>query len=223
MSKINGLLKQEMPREKLIKHGPMTLNEIELLAIILRVGTKEKNVIELSREIISKFTTSIITRKTYDELLEIKGINKAKACQIVAVFELSRRLQTKGIEKKIQIQNSNDVYEITKEDFANLLNEKVIAIFVDTKNKIIKKEFISQGGLNFSIIEPREIIKKVLSLDASGFFLVHNHPSNDLTPSIEDLKITRKIKKICDKLQIRFLDHIIVGDGYYSIFANNFD
>lgn len=223
MSKIKGLLNEEMPREKLINFGPESLTQIELLAILLRVGTKNKNVIELSREILNKFNINQVSRKTYSELLEFKGIKQAKATQIVALFEFSRRLQ---IEKnksniKVKIKSSKDIYDNVCFDFSNLTIEKVMLILVDSKNQIIKKEFIHEGSINYSIIEPRNIIKKTLSYDAYGFFLVHNHPSGDITPSQEDKNITKKIKEICDKLNISFLDHIIVGNNYYSFFDNS--
>lgn len=221
MACIKGFLKEEMPREKLIDLGPFALTEVELLAIILRVGTKDKNVIELSRDIISEFDVGLVSRKTYEELLQFKGISKAKACQIVSVFELSRRFANKGISKKVRLGNSKEVYDFVKADFDCLRVEKVMAVFVDTKNQVIKKEFVFEGSLNYSIIEPRDLIKRVLSLDSSGFFLVHNHPSGDVTPSEEDVKVTRKIKEICLNLGIRFLDHLILGDDFYSFFDND--
>lgn len=221
MSEIQGLLKDEMPREKMINLGPSSLTDVELLAIILRVGTKEKNVIELSRDVISRFDVGIVSRKTYEELLEFKGISKAKACQIMSVFELSRRFANKGISKKVKLCNSREVFEFVKSDFDSLGIEKVMAVFVDMKNQVIKKEFIFEGSLNYSIIEPRDLIKRVLSIDAGGFFLLHNHPSGDITPSEDDIRVTKRLKDICSSLDIRFLDHIIVGDEFYSFFDND--
>ena len=218
-----NLLEEELPREKLIANGPETLTKVELLAILLRTGTKGKNVLELSREIIEKLGETQITRKTYEELLKFHGINKAKACQIVSVFELSRRLASNqtNSQTKTQIKNSDDIYNLIKHDFDALTHEKVMAIFVDSKNQIIKKEFIFEGGINYSIIEPRKVITKALYLNASGFFLAHNHPSGDTMPSEEDINITKKLKNISVQLNIRFLDHIIIGDEYYSLFENN--
>lgn len=219
---IDKLMENEMPREKLIRYGAENLTDVELLAIILRVGVKGKNVIELSREVLSKFSLPLASRKTYDELLEFNGINKAKACQIVAVFELSRRFSTKENNNlKIKINSSKDVYEYVKYDFDSLQFEKVMCVFVDSKNQIIKKEFVSEGSLNFSIIEPRKIIKLALIYNAYGFFLIHNHPSGDTTPSLEDINLTKKIKEITKKLDLYFLDHIIVGNNYYSFYDSN--
>jgi len=221
MSKIFGLLKEEMPREKLITYGSDSLTNIELLAIILRVGNKEKNVIELSREILNTFDINLISRKSYNELLKFKGISKAKACQIIALFELSRRLSIKNYDKKIFLNSSKNVYENVNIYFKNLQYEKIMIVLVNSKNKLIKKEFIHEGSLNYSIIEPRKIIEKCLSYNASGFFLIHNHPSGDSTPSREDIEITKKIKEISNQLNIRFLDHLIIGDEYFSLFDNN--
>lgn len=221
MSEIAGLLREEMPREKLISLGPANLTDVELLAIVLRVGTKDKNVIELSREIISKFDVGMVSRKSYEELLEFRGINKAKACQIVSVFELARRFSLKGIDGKVKIGSSRDVYEFVKSDFLNLGKERVMVVFVDSKNQVIKKEVVFEGSINYSIIEPREIVKRVLSYDASGFFLVHNHPSGDTTPSEDDVRITARIKEVCKSLNIRFLDHLIVGEDFFSFYDDD--
>ena len=218
---IDKLMENEMPREKLIMFGCENLTDVELLAIILRVGSRGKNVIELSREILSKFNVELVSRKSYEELLEFDGINKAKACQIIAVFELSRRLNFKKVEEKIKLNNSKLIYDLVKSDFNSLQFEKVMCVFVDAKNNLIKKEFISQGSLNYSIIEPRKIIKLVLTYNAYGFFLIHNHPTGDTTPSSEDINLTRKIKEITKKLDIQFLDHIIIGNSYYSFYDND--
>lgn len=218
---IVGLLKYEMPREKMIAHGPFTLSNVELLAIILRVGTKNKNVIELSREILNTFDVGLISRKSYSDLLKFNGINKAKATTIIAVFELARRMGNFGIEKNIKFGSSSEIYEFVKSDFNSLGLENVMCVFVDSKNKLIKKEIVFEGSIDYSIIDARIIVKKVLSLDASGFFLIHNHPSGDMTPSLSDIEITKNIKCVCDGLNIRFLDHIIIGDGFYSMFDND--
>ena len=221
MPRIKELLEEEKPREKLIKVGPEVLLDFELLAIILRSGTKEKNVIELSKEIIKDSSLNIISRKSYEELLKFKGIGSTKATQIVALFELVRRISSSNIEKKISLCSSKEIYEYVKFDFSNLTHERVMAVFVNTKNIAIKKEFIHRGTINYSIIEPREIIKRALSLDASGIFLIHNHPSGDSTPSQEDIEATLKLKQICENMNLRFLDHIIIGEEYYSFFDND--
>lgn len=214
-------MEEELPREKLIRFGPESLTQVELLAILLRTGTIDKNVLDLSREILSVFSVKEVSRKTYEELLGFKGIKQAKACQIVALFEFARRLNSFREEKKIYLTSSEETYFYIKQDLYGLNFEKVVCIFVDTKNQIIKKEVIHEGSLNFSIVEPRKIIKKVLDYHASGFFLIHNHPSGDTTPSKQDIDVTKELYEICLKLDIRFLDHLIIGDYYYSFFDNS--
>jgi DNA repair protein RadC len=168
MRNIN-LLKEELPQEKMMNLGPQNLTNVELLAIILRTGTKEKNVLTLSREILSKFYLDSISRKSYNEFLKFKGISRVKACQIVSIFELARRLSYTKNKNKFQINEIKDVINLTKTDFSNLKKEIVLAIFIDTKNNLIRKEIISIGAINYSIIEPRDLLKKVFDYDASGF------------------------------------------------------
>lgn len=217
MGQIDGLLVNEMPREKLVKHGPNTLTDVELLAILLRTGSKRKNVLELSREILTKFDTETMSRQSYEELLEFDGINIAKATLIVALFELSRRLK-ENPQKKLSFNNSCKIYDFVKDHFLHLKQEKVMILHLNSKNKLIKHEFISEGGLNQSLIDPKILFKKALIQNASGIILVHNHPSGDSTPSQEDITITQKIKNACQNLDIRFLDHLIIGDKYTSLF-----
>lgn len=224
MSNFNQLIEDERPREKLIKLGPENLTQVELLAIILRVGTAKKDVIELSRDILKKFDIKLIPRKNFDELIKIDGIGIAKATQIVALFELARRFSNlkNKISKKMKITSSKDIFDIVHSDFLQLKTENVMAIFTDSKNQIIKKEIISYGSINYSIIEPRKVIKKALELNCYGFILIHNHPSGNTNPSNEDINITKKIKNLSDKLGINLLDHLIVSDEkYFSLFDNN--
>lgn len=217
--KLSGLQTNELPREKLIKYGVSNLTEVELLAILLRTGTKERNVLELSREILEVFDINFVSRRTFQELLKFKGVNSAKACTILATFELARRLSVKK-KKKVQINSSKDVFDFVNFEFSNLGFEKVLVAFVDSKNFVIKTEVLFEGSVSYSVIDARVVLKKALVYDASGFFLVHNHPSGDSTPSSEDIEITNKIKELSNSLEIRFLDHIIIGDEYYSLFDN---
>lgn len=221
MGRLKILLEEEMPREKLIRFGAEYLTQVELLAILLRTGTKDKNVLDLSRDLLNKFSINQVSRKTYFELLNFKGIKQAKACQIIAAFEFARRASTFGDNAKMSLTSSDDVYLYAKADVENLNYERVICIFVDTKNQVIKKEIIHEGSLNYSIIEPRKIVKKILDYHASGFFLIHNHPSGDCTPSKQDIEVTKELFEVCLKLDIRFLDHVIIGVKHYSFFDNS--
>lgn len=135
------------------------------------------------------------------------------------MFEISRRINQSEIKlDKIRIQNADDVYNIIKFDFMNLEIEKIMIVLVNSKNQVIKKEFIFEGSINFSYIDVRKVLKKVFDYNASGFFLIHNHPSGDSTPSNDDIEITTKIRDIALSLNVRFLDHIIVGNSIFSFF-----
>lgn len=214
-------MEDEMPREKLIANGSENLSDAELLALILKSGIKEKNVLDLSREILEDFSLNRTSRKTYTDFLKFKGISKAKACQIVAVFELARRFSNPITTKKITISSSKDICEIVKINYLNLSYEKVMLLMFDVKNNLLKKEILFEGSINFSMIEPRKIIKRVLEMDAYSFAISHNHPSGDSSPSEEDIAVTNKILRISKEIGIKFLDHIIVGDDYYSFFDND--
>jgi DNA repair protein RadC len=217
--KLCEYMQDELPREKLFLKGPQSLVNFELLALLLRTGTKDKNVLELSREVMKKFSTREISQKTFQELLSIKGISHAKASIIIAAFELSRRLSQQ--QEKIKLDSSQGVFAYLKEEMVPLLEERVICLFVNAKMTLIKKEVISQGSLTFSFIEPRKVMQKALEYNAYAFFLIHNHPSGDPTPSQEDIRITKRIKEISNLMHVFFLDHIIIGETYYSFYDND--
>ncbi len=208
--------KEERPIEKMIRHGAFYLTETELLSIIIRTGSKNRNVLELSREILLKYELGIISRKTYRELLSFKGISKVKASQIISVFELARRLSNRIEEEKIKILNSYSLFDYVQSDFYDSPTEKIMIVMVDTKNQVIRKEFISYGEIDYSVLDIRNLLKNIFTYDASGFFLIHNHPSGDLRPSRDDIEMTKKIKSACDMLNVRFLDHIIVSNTSYK-------
>lgn len=221
---IKKLLEDELPREKLIKNGSEHLSDVELMAILLRTGTKNKNVIDLSREILKNFNPNILSRKSVEELMQIEGIKTAKACQIVAVYELSRRLSSRlrfEDNKSTEIKSSKDIYELVCEDFSDLPTERVMAVYVNTKNKVIKKEFLFEGGFDYSVIDIKTLIKKTLNNNSTGVFILHNHPSGDPTPSENDIEVTKKIVEVFKNLELRFLDHIVIGNRYFSFFDND--
>ena len=220
MGQVKGLLQNEMPREKLIAFGPSNLTEVELLAIILRTGSKNRGVIELSRDIMQAYNEETVTRLDYENWLDFDGISRAKAYSIIAIFELSRRLSLKSEpESKIKLNKPEDIYNQVRIDFHNMTHESVIALFTDSKNQLIRKEHISKGGLNYSIVDPRILLKCALKHNASGIFLTHNHPSCDTTPSSEDINITKKIQKACKTLDVRFLNHLIISNNSYYSFC----
>ena len=213
---MNGLLPEEKPREKLEKYGPRALSEPELLAIILRVGSKGNDVLSLSRQILSSFNLRNLSEATLNQLMKFSGVKKAKACQVLACFELARRLSILRVEKK-QIFNSRDVFEYLSPRIAGEKKECFFGLYLDSKNRIIREEKISIGTANASLVHPREVFAPALAEGAISMVIAHNHPSGDPSPSAEDRKVTEVIEKGGQTLGIEVLDHVIIGKrSYYS-------
>lgn len=208
----------EMPREKLVDRGTNALTNEELLAILLRTGTKGKPVLDLSKEILEKFTPK--TLNNIQQLTKIKGVSTSKASIIIAAFEIAKRFHQQNLKQEI-FDSPKKVYEYLSPELKHLQEERVIALFMDSKLQLIKKETISKGSISYSIIEPRKIFEKAIETKCHGFFLIHNHPSGDPTPSGEDIKATNEIKELSKYMKIQLLDHIIIGNDYYSFFDNN--
>jgi len=220
---IKDLDQDDRPREKLIKYGADLLTDEELLAIIIATGNKEKNVIELSKEILDTFSYEDLADIEVAELTHINGIKNAKACSIVASLRLGKRIAQKVMEREIiKIEKSEDIYNYLKNELANKKNEYFYAILLNTKNVIISKEVISKGTLDASLVHPREAFKAAIKKSAKSIIFVHNHPSGDVNPSKHDFLTTRNLVDVGNILDIKVLDHIIIGDNdYYSFKKEN--
>lgn len=211
----------EKPRERLMSKGTEALSNSELLAIILQTGTKEKNVLELSNYIINTVGFENLKYVSLTELRKIKGIGNAKACKILALVELSKRISSYNNHFIKYIRSANDVFEILKEEVIGKKQEIVFLLTLDQKKQMISKTKVFVGTLNESIIHPREIFKIIVKDSASSFILAHNHPSGNLVPSESDKNITCQIKDISELFSITFLDHVIVSEkGYFSFKEN---
>jgi DNA repair protein RadC len=208
----------DRPRERLIKHGPQALSTPELIAIILRNGWYKWNVLDLAKMLLKKYNLKRLSKASYWEILKIPGIGKAKACQIVACFELARRLASFREKEKITINSPKDVFRLVGPELQALTQEVVKVLSLDSRNRLISCDLIFKGSLDTNIIHPREIFKKALENFASSIILVHNHPSGDPEPSNLDIKITRRIVKAGEILGIKVQDHVIIGDGCYTSF-----
>lgn len=213
-SKVCDLPKIERPREKLIKYGPEKLSEAELLAILLRTGKKGQNVIELSRQILKKFKNKISNLR-YTDLENFKGLGPAKSCEIIACFELGKRF-LKNKKARIYLKPK----EIWKElkDIRGSKKEHFVIFYLDSRNQEIKREIISIGSLNASLVHPREVFEPAVKNVAAQIILAHNHPSGITDPSEEDLEITKKLVKAGEILGIEVTDHIIVTKEKYLSF-----
>ncbi|WP_338102742.1 RadC family protein [Methanolapillus millepedarum] len=205
----------ERPQERLLKSGPESLSNAELLAVILRTGTKNRNVLDLCQQVLSEYSLKKLSRLSVSELKKTHGIGEAKACQIVSLFELSRRLESYTEEPKRLIKSPEDIFSFIYPKIREEKREKFIVLCLDTKNRVIREEVISIGSLNASIVHPREIFRPALMESAAAIVLIHNHPSGDPTPSPEDLDVTARIAGCGHLLGIEVLDHIIVGDGCF--------
>ncbi len=213
--KIHDLPEEERPRERLVRNGPESLSNAELLAIILRTGSRAENVVSMSSRILSEYSIKQLSLANIKRLMQIHGIGEAKASQISAVFELARRLETFVEEPKRKVRSPKDVYTLMYPKMREQKKERFITLYLDTKNQILKEETVSIGSLNASIVHPREVFKSALMESSASVIMIHNHPSGDPSPSREDIMVTEKLVEGGKLLGIDVLDHIIIGDGRY--------
>lgn len=214
MAKIKDLPRIERPREKLLRYGPEKLSNSELLAILLRTGQKGKNVVELAGGILKRHGAQNLPNLDIKTLKEFPGIGPAKACEIVACFELGKRLlQRKQAEiylKPVDVWNE-------LRDLRNHKKEHFVIFYLDSRNQEIKREIISIGSLNANLVHPREVFEPAVRNLAAQIILAHNHPSNDPEPSEDDLEITKRLVESGKILGIEVVDHIIVTkNGFLS-------
>ncbi len=214
MAKIKDMPKIERPRERLEKYGPERLSNSELLAILLRTGGKGVNVVELSSKILKKFSGNGISRAHVKELKNTFGLGSAKACEIVACFELGRRLLQN--KQSVLLLSPEDVWKELK-DIRDNKKEHFVIFFLDARNQEIKREIISVGSLNANLVHPREVFEPAIRHLAAQVIVAHNHPSGDPSPSEDDLAITKRLTESGKILGIEILDHIIIAkDGFLS-------
>lgn len=214
--------KEEFPREKLIKYGASTLANYELLAIILNTGTKKENVLELSKRITSKYPLRVLCSSNFASLIRELGVGEAKACKILAISELARRLNAPE-EEALFVKSAKDVSDILIPRISHLQAENLLAVYLNSRKKVISIKTIFVGSLNESLINAREIFKNAIEENASAIILAHNHPSGDPTPSDSDLSSTEEIKKAGDIMGIEVLDHVIIGgNNYWSLRESGF-
>ena len=212
--KIKDIPEQNRPRERFKRHGPEALSDAELFAIILRTGTVNENVIDVSNRLIKKYSLSKLFECSLKELEKIKGIGPGKAMQILAMAELGKRhISSKTPLKKITC--AEDVFNYFHERLKDKKQEHFYILMLNTQNYIIGEHLISKGILDASIVHPREIFKPAIKNSASKIILVHNHPSGDPNPSAEDDEIIQRLKQIGEELGIRVVDSVIVGGGKF--------
>lgn len=208
--------RQSRPRERMEVYGAKALANHELLAIILRTGTKEMNVMQLSMKVLACFDDLFMFRHTtLEELIKIPGIGKAKAIEILAAIELGSRTSRSTQIKEGTVTSSKWVGELLLEELSGLHQEHVIALYLNTKNEIIKKETVFIGSLNSSVAHPREIFKGAVRYSAARIIIGHNHPSGNPEPSEADHIFTERMAEAGKIMGIELLDHIIIGEHSY--------
>ncbi len=218
---VKDLPLEDRPREKLTLRGAQNLTDTELLAIILRTGTKGKSVITLSTEIIKENSNlAVLASKSFASLTKIGGIGKDKAATLVAVFELSRRIQSQEkFYSERKITSPREIADIYIPLLRDELKERFIIVCLSSANKIIKHEIISIGNLNSSVVHPREVFKVAIDYSSASIIIIHNHPSGNPEPSNEDIAITRKIVEAGKILDIPVFDHIIIAGNTFTSFV----
>ncbi|MBQ9298041.1 MAG: DNA repair protein RadC [Clostridia bacterium] len=215
----------ERPYEKLELYGAEKLSNSELLAIIIKTGNKEESVVSLSQKVLTLIERHANLRALQDisieEFMTIKGIGKVKAIQLKAVCELAKRMGQPLNSNKIIIKSPQDVANLLMEELRYQKTEEARVIILNTKNVVLKIVKISQGGTNFAMIEPKEVLVDAIKIGAPKIILLHNHPSGDSTPSESDFEVTDRIYESAEIMGIELLDHIVIGDGKFdSIFQN---
>lgn len=219
---IKDLPKHLRPREKLIDRGVTNLKDKELLAILLRTGRNGSSAIDIASQILTKTPITKLLDLTYDEITKIKGIDSGKACTLLASFELTKRALNK-FNNSLPLIDSPQKAVDQLTDIRNKSKEHFVALYLNARNQLIHKEIISIGTLNSSLVHPREVFAPAIEHKAAAIILAHNHPSGSLEKSIEDERITDKLKAAGEILGIDILDHIIVTkENYISLKESNF-
>jgi DNA repair protein RadC len=206
------------PRERLLAAGPGALSDGELLGLLFGIGNRKKTAVELAGEVISEAGS---LHGLYDvsahELMEVNGIGEAKACIILAAVELGRRIGQVRNPGRPVVSSPADVDRLLRGRIANLDRENFVAVLLNTKNEVIESPLISVGTLSSSLVHPREVFKPAVRASAASVVLAHNHPSGNVEPSREDREVTRRLVGAAEILGIEVLDHVIVGDGHFSM------
>ncbi len=213
---IRDFPQDERPRERFIHHGPQSLSNHELLAILLRTGTKEESVLQLSNRLLTRFEgLRLLKSATLEEITEIKGIGHAKAIQILAAVELGRRVTNLAFSDRYVIRSPEDGAKYMMNEMRFLTQEHFVCLFLNTKNQVIHKQTIFIGSLNASIVHPREVFKEALRRSSASIICLHNHPSGDASPSREDVEVTKRLAECGKIIGIDLLDHLIIGENKF--------
>lgn len=220
--KMKNLPMTERPRERLKTNGAQYLSDKEILAIILRTGTKEKSANELAVDLLNEYQLQDLKQASLSSLTKVKGIGEVKAIELLASIELGKRIFLNKQKEYKKLDTPKKIYEYTKYLFHDLKQEYFYCLYFNNKQQLIGEKLLFIGTLNNSVTHPREIFKEAYRLSASSIVCMHNHPSNDTTPSREDIKFTNTLVSLGNLQGIPLIDHIIVGNNnFYSFYEHS--
>lgn len=219
---IKFLAEDDRPREKFLLKGKNALSDAELLAIIMGSGNREDSAVELGRKILNSVANNWhnLSLLSLSDLMKFKGVGEAKAISIAAALEIGHRRAAQEVPEKIQIRESKDIYKVLQPYLSDLQTEEFWAVFLNQNNRIVGKARLSAGGINQSIVDVRILFKTALEHLSTAIAIAHNHPSGNLKPSQEDLRITKQIADAGKILNIQLLDHLIISQNAYFSFAD---
>lgn len=219
------MCEEERPYEKCLQKGAEALSDAELLAVILRSGTKGKNSLELARTLLQssngEYGLLNIHQLTLDKLKSIKGIGKVKAIQILCLSELAKRLSKAKAKEKLTFTLPSSIAEYYMEEMRHQKQEHMKLLMLNTKSQLIGETNISKGTVNAALVSPRELFIEALTKDAVSIILLHNHPSGDPAPSTNDILLTKRVKDAGALIGVELLDHIIIGNNCYMSFSES--
>jgi DNA repair protein RadC len=214
MTKITDLPKDERPREKLLQRGANSLTDAELLAIFLRTGVKGKSAIDLARDLIQAFGgLSTLLAASQNDFCKAKGLGPAKFVQLQAVMEMNRRYLREQLTGRDVLTNPDATHDYLKLRLRGLAHEVFACLFLDNRHRVIEYQELFHGTIDGASVHPRVVVAEALRWNAAAVIFAHNHPSGVAEPSQADLHITRKLIDACKLVDVRVLDHIIVGEG----------
>ncbi len=219
--KVREMPIETRPREKALEYGLSSLCDFELIAIILRSGYQGVSVTSLAQQVLDKYPLDKLSNISIDDLIKIKGIKEAKALELLVCFELSKRVSLYIGKREDVINNPKALLNFIKSEIGSLSNEQFLVVCLNTKNVIIKYKIMFIGTVDVTVVHPRDIFKFAIKNNATRIICAHNHPSGDVTPSKQDIEITKVIKETGEMVGIPLLDHIIVSNSeVYSILGS---
>lgn len=219
---IKGWSDEDKPREKMMNKGKAALTDVELIAILLRSGTRSLTAVDVARKLLHEADNNLVTLSKFslNDMIKIPGVGETKALTIQAALELGMRRRVQEVPQNKEITSSRDAFTLLYPQFADCAYEQFWVLFLNKANRKLSIQCISEGGLDSTVVDPKRIYKIALEENAANIILCHNHPSGRLFPSDSDIRLTEKIKRSGEFLDIKVLDHLIVGDEKYYSFAD---